>query len=649
MATTKCSRNAEHNKLVAHATKVEEEKVTEATCENGGSYTLKATFENTLYGTNGVVTKENITTTALGHDYGNLVKEVPATCTKEGTKAHYECSVCHKKFIKEGENYVVKTDAELVIAKTSHTMTHHAEVPATCTENGIKEYYSCSECGFNYSDENGTTKLEDLTITAVGHHTYAYGSEPTYNIEEVVEGGQKKYKCTGSIQCSKCDHIETETVYATATQVTAEPTCTTNGSIKLTFRFTKTGAHFPLEKQTTYTLNKLGHSMSHVEAKEATCTTSGNIEYYHCSTCNKNFTDEVGTAEVEGKVTIGTLGHNYKVENLKIKYTYDEENHNYYAPCTRTGCDHKDIQAAGTEQYPYLANDEATLRSAIEKGGYVRLVENVSVSNVISLNPTEHKNTILDLGGNKITGIENSNSSKKLFYINNATFTVRNGHIETPEGWYTFRVNGRKGEDKATKDPNAEIVNTKLILEESLTVTSHGCSVFVWGAGAELVTSATLTNDGEFGTISGNGNTGCDVKSVTILGGQVTHTKEVAIYIPNCKNWNITGGTITGTTAVYIKSGTVVIGKDAKLIATGDKQNYAYNGNGCHSTGEALVIDACGYPGGSPTVTIENGATFETKDATDKAKEIGVYHYNGNTATVTNGTSYNADAVVVNP
>ena len=34
----------------------------------------------------------------LGHDYGEWIEEVPATCVKEGTRGHYECSVCHKNF-----------------------------------------------------------------------------------------------------------------------------------------------------------------------------------------------------------------------------------------------------------------------------------------------------------------------------------------------------------------------------------------------------------------------------------------------------------------------------------------------------------------------------------------------------------------------
>lgn len=41
---------------------------------------------------------------ALGHSYSDLIVEIPATCTKNGTKAHYYCSVCKKNFdIEENE------------------------------------------------------------------------------------------------------------------------------------------------------------------------------------------------------------------------------------------------------------------------------------------------------------------------------------------------------------------------------------------------------------------------------------------------------------------------------------------------------------------------------------------------------------------
>lgn len=50
-------------------------------------------------------------------------------------------------------------------------------------------------------------------------------------------------------------------------------------------------------------------SITHVPAVEATCTTAGNVEYYHCDTCNKNYTTETGNTEITDVVT-PALGHN---------------------------------------------------------------------------------------------------------------------------------------------------------------------------------------------------------------------------------------------------------------------------------------------------------------------------------------------------
>lgn len=41
------------------------------------------------------------------------------------------------------------------------------------------------------------------------------------------------------------------------------------------------------------------HSLSKTDAKDATCTEDGNIEYWTCSVCNKYFSDETGTNEIE--------------------------------------------------------------------------------------------------------------------------------------------------------------------------------------------------------------------------------------------------------------------------------------------------------------------------------------------------------------
>ena len=50
------------------------------------------------------------------------------------------------------------------------------------------------------------------------------------------------------------------------------------------------------------------HDMEHIESEQATCTGNGNVEYWHCKSCNKDFADESGSTEVKD-VTVSAFGH----------------------------------------------------------------------------------------------------------------------------------------------------------------------------------------------------------------------------------------------------------------------------------------------------------------------------------------------------
>ncbi len=52
-------------------------------------------------------------------------------------------------------------------------------------------------------------------------------------------------------------------------------------------------------------------SMEKVPEKAAACTEDGNIEYFHCSDCNKNFKDEYGFEEI-ADVVVKATGHKYE-------------------------------------------------------------------------------------------------------------------------------------------------------------------------------------------------------------------------------------------------------------------------------------------------------------------------------------------------
>lgn len=99
----------------------------------------------------------------------------------------------------------------------------------------------------------------------------------------------------------------------------------------------------------------------------------------------------------------------------------------------------------------------------------------------------------------------------------------------------------------------------------------------------------------------------------------------MAIYMPNTEELNIYGGTLKGATAVYVKAGTTISG--GTLIATADKTDFRHSNGGCYATGEALVVEACDYPGENPTVII-TGGEFEVKE-NGGAKQVGLYEYGG--------------------
>ena len=253
---------------------------------------------------------------------------------------------------------------------------------------------------------------------------------------------------------------------------------------------------------------------------------------------------------------------------------------------------------------------EEQLISAIanESVSYIALAKNITLSNTLNIN----RDLTLNLGGYTIT------SSVKALNIVDGNVTIDNGTISAT-GAHALYVDGTTtGSD------------ISLTLGSKLTVNSDNCAIFIKGAGAKLVTSATLYANGQFATISGNGNPGNEVNSISIVGGNVTHVSYIAIYVPQTGVFNISGGEITGTSALYVKSGTLNI-SGGKLTATGEHEDYVYSGNGAHFAGDALIIDACGYPGGNPVVNI-TGGTFEATDS--NAYGIAYYSYNGNVAVI---------------
>lgn len=120
-----------------------------------------------------------------------------------------------------------------------------------------------------------------------------------------------------------CDHNN-----AIAPVDAVAPTCEKDGNIAH-YKCQDCGRLFSDEAGTTIIFKKdiivpaTGHSIEAVKATDATCTKDGAKAHYHCTACNKLFSDEAGTTEVaKDKLVIPATGHISKVLPGKAA-TYD--------------------------------------------------------------------------------------------------------------------------------------------------------------------------------------------------------------------------------------------------------------------------------------------------------------------------------------
>lgn len=252
----------------------------------------------------------------------------------------------------------------------------------------------------------------------------------------------------------------------------------------------------------------------------------------------------------------------------------------------------------GDKEYESLAEAVA----AAKDGDTVVLQKDVTIGGYQEI----RKAITVDLGGNKLTSTDGG-------FDVYADLTVKNGRMETVK-WAAWVQSG--ADLVIEKDVSIMATSTEGN-KGGITVQNEGSSVTVFGK-VEAAGGAAISG-------IGNKNDGGVIINIE-EGAVITCTNEngLGIYYPNTAALNIKGGTITGATGVYVKSGkTTVTG--GTIIGTGVKADYEYYGNGGNATGDAFVVDTCGYPGGDPVVEIKGG-TFKSENA------AAVGSYFGNTA-----------------
>ena len=332
-------------------------------------------------GKNEITNKDEVIIEA-GHKYGDLIAEVSATCGKDGVKAHYECSVCHKNFDtnfdeltdlaipatgkhiwelveKEVENatthtkeckvcgmteeethdkwpgdYPIEWTANddyhwhqfacgTIMDKAAHTWDAGVETtPATCTKAGVKTY-TCDVCK--------ATKTEPIPVIA---HQYEWKHDETNHWQEcsvchdIIDKAEHTYaphKCEETATCTKagCGYVKSAGQHSwNDGEVTTPATCTTDG--------VKTYTCKVCSETKTEPIKASGHSLTKVEAVAATCTEGGNNEYYTCSVCKKVFKADKTTETTVADETLAALGHKLTKTDAKAATCTEPGNSEYY-------------------------------------------------------------------------------------------------------------------------------------------------------------------------------------------------------------------------------------------------------------------------------------------------------------------------------
>ena len=347
--------------IAAHHT-MKQVPAKDATCESEGNiayYTCSVCGK--LFKDANAVTETTADAVKLEKLSHKLTKTeaVPATCTKGGSNEYYTCSACGKIFKDADASTETSVEAEKT-SKIPHTLTKTEYKAATCTEDGNTEYYTCSVCGKIFKDESGTqeTSVEAEKLVATGHSLTKTEAKAATCTED---GNNEYYTCSACGKIFKdadgktVTTVEAEKIAATGhtmTKIEAKSaTCTEDGNIEY-YTCSACGKAFKDADGKTVTtveaekIAATGHTMTKTDAKAATCTEDGNIAYWYCSVCNKYFSDENGTTEITLDDTVIKAHHTMTKTDAK-EPTCTAEGNNAYYTCSVCGKVFKD--EAGTQ------------------------------------------------------------------------------------------------------------------------------------------------------------------------------------------------------------------------------------------------------------------------------------------------------------
>lgn len=148
------------------------------------------------------LTAEAKITVSHVHNYGEVHKGTPATCTTAGTKDYYECA-CGKKFVKDGDNYVETTDLTIAIDANAHDFAGQPYI-----DGGAEGHYQ--QCKLNGEHHSATEAHAGGTATCqklakCGKCNAEYGTLADHVYGDIVPAKDATIDEAGNVEYKDCN------------------------------------------------------------------------------------------------------------------------------------------------------------------------------------------------------------------------------------------------------------------------------------------------------------------------------------------------------------------------------------------------------------------------------------------------------------
>ena len=252
---------------------------------------------------------KNVILPATGE--GNLVHmdAVAPGCHYDGNIEHWICYTCEQVWQDEALTQLTNIKNVILPATGEGLLVHMDAVAPACHFNGRIEYWICYTCEQVWQDEALTqlTNVKNVIVPALGGDVvHVEAKDPTCyeegNIEHwYCEECEQVWQDEALTQLTNHMNVKIGAEHTLLVHIDAvAPGCHFLGNVEYWICYACEGvwtdeALTQVSNVKNVILPELGGDVIHVEAKEATCSEIGNVEFWYCETCMQVWANEART------------------------------------------------------------------------------------------------------------------------------------------------------------------------------------------------------------------------------------------------------------------------------------------------------------------------------------------------------------------